>query len=151
MNDDVFPLATFILTQQGQIQIENPLTLEAVYRDERIEIAGLINPQTREFEAVYISINLPAVQDTKPGVIEYTAPFTIPKAEPFYETSVYQWRQDNVHFHCQGLWQTYLAYVAQKIRLEIESLKLLHGVPIDDSALFSDIPLNTPSKQQSSP
>lgn len=145
MNDDVFPLATFILTQEGEIQLENPLTLEVVYRDERIEIAGLIHPQTREFEAVYISINLPSVQDARPGTIEYTAPFTIPKAEPFYETPVYQWRQDNVHFHRHGLWETYLSHLAGKIRSEIEALKLLNGVPVDDSALFSDIPLNAPS------
>jgi hypothetical protein len=145
MNDDVFSLATFILTQEGEIQIENPLTLEAVYRDERIEIAGLINPQTREFEAVYISINLPSVQDTRPGMIEYTAPFTIPKAEPFYETPVYQWRQGNVHFHRHGLWEGYLSHLTRKIRSEIEVLNMLNGVPVDDSALFSDIPLNMPS------
>ena len=145
MNDDVLPLTTFILTQEGEIQLENPLTLEAVYRDERIEIAGLINPQTREFEAVYISINLPSVQDTKPGAIEYTAPFTIPKAEPFYETPVYQWRQGNVDFHRRGLWETYLSHLARKIRGEIEVLKMLNGVPVDDGALFSDIPLNAPS------
>jgi hypothetical protein len=145
MDNDILTLARFILTQQGEMQIENPLTLEAVYRDERVEVAGLINPQTREFEAVYININLPSHVDAKPGMIEYTAPFTIPKSEPVYETPVYQWRQGNVYFQRHGLWEAYLAYIAREIRGEIEALKLVNGVPIDDSALFSDIPLNMPS------
>ena len=144
MDNDVLALATFILTQQGEMQIENPLTLEAVYRDERVEVAGLINPQTREFEAVYININLPSYADAKPGMIDYTAPFTIPKSEPVYETVVYQWRQGSIYFHRRGFWEAYLAHVAREIRGEIEALNLLNGVPIDDSGLFSDIPLNMP-------
>lgn len=145
MDNDILTLARFILTQQGEMQIENPLTLEAVYRDERIEVAGLINPQTREFEAVYININLPSHRDAKPGMIEYTAPFTIPKSESIYETPVYQWRQGKVYFHRNGLWEAYLAQIVREIRGKIEALNLLNGVPIDDSALFSDIPLNMPS------
>jgi hypothetical protein len=145
MDNDIFALATFILTQQGEMQIENRLTLEAAYRDERVEIAGLINPQTREFEAVYININLPSQADAKPGMIEYTAPFTIPKSEPVYETLVYQWRQGNVHFQRRGLWEAYLAHIVRKFRVEIETLKLLNGVPIDDVTLFADIPLNMSS------
>ena len=145
MDNNIFALAAFILTQEGEIQIENPITLEAVYRDERVEIAGLINPQTREFEAVYININLPSPAEAKPGMIEYTSPFTIPKSEPLYETPVYQWRQEKVYFQRRGLWEAYLAHLSRKIRQEIEVLTLLNDVPIDDSALFSDIPLNMSS------
>jgi hypothetical protein len=145
MAHDPFVLAVYILTQEGEMQAANPLTLEAIFRDERIEISGLINPQTREFEAIYISINLPSHPDAKPGMIEYTAPFTIPISHPVYETSVYQWRQGKLYFQRHGLWETYLDHIATDIRRKVEALNLLNGIPVDDSALFSDIPLNLPS------
>ena len=145
MAHDPFEMATYILTQEGEMQAENPLTLEAVFRDERIEVSGLINPQTREFEVVYININLPSHPDAKPGMFEYVAPFTIPKAHPVYETPVYQWRQGKVYFQRRGLWETYLEQLAISIRSKVEALNLLNGIPVDDGALFSDVPLNLPS------
>lgn len=142
MENDIFSLAAFILTQEGDMQASNPLSLEAAYRDERIEVSGLINPQTRDFEAIYININMPSKDETKQGVFEYTAPFTIPKSEPIYETPVYQWRQGNIRFQRRGLWEAYLSQVAVNIHRKVEALQLLNGVAIDDSVLFSDVPLN---------
>lgn len=142
MQNTIYSLAVFILTQEGDMQAANPLSLEASYRDERIEISGLINPQSREFEAIYVNINLPSNPNAKPGMIEYTAPFTIPKPHPVYETSVYQWRQGKVYFERRGLWESYLEQIALGIRRRTEALQLLNGIPVDDSVLFGDVPLN---------
>lgn len=141
--EQLYEQLVFILQVNGEIEVENPIRIETVYRDERIEITGVIDPSSRSIAAVYVNINLPSSDTTRKGVFDqHPPPFTLPRSEPQYETQVFQWNEGTVYFYRPGLWTAYIGHLVRDIQAEIEGLKLMNGVPVDDTALFDDVPLN---------
>jgi hypothetical protein len=141
MIESILKHAVFILQQDGELSAENGLTPRLVYQDERIEMIGTLSPEM-QLAGLVLNLNLPESGETPFRMIENTRPFTLPRSEPTYETSVLQWQAEGAVFLRPGLWTTYLAHLARQIQAEIDSFNLLNQVPIDDSSLFSDIPLN---------
>lgn len=133
--------AVFILQQDGELNAENGLVPSLVFQDERIELIGQPG-KDMQLASLVINLNLPEHGETPYRMIENTKPFTLSRSQPTYETAVLQWHADGGVFLRPGLWSTYLAQLARTIQAEIDAFNLLNNVPVDDSALFSDIPLN---------
>lgn len=141
MIEAILKHALFILQQDGELEAENGLTPALVYQDERIEMIGQLT-QDLQVASLVINLNLPESSEAPFRMVENTKPFTLPHSQPSYETAVLQWQADGGVFLRPGLWPAYLAHLARTIQAEIEAFNLLNNVPVDDRALFGDIPLN---------
>lgn len=133
--------AIFILQQDGELNAEHALTPSLVYQDDRVEMIGQLS-QDMQLAGLVINLNLGETGETPYRMIEITRPFTLPRSQPTYETAVLQWHAEGALFLRPGLWPAYLAQLARTIQAEIDAFNLLNNVPIDDRALFADVPLN---------
>jgi hypothetical protein len=140
MTRDIFNTAAFILNRKGEIEFDNPLGIETAFRDDRIEIYAQVRPQTGDLQVLYINLNLPFEGRFVNGLLTNDAPFTIPGGQT-YELPVFQWAGGKATYYRPGLWETYLARIAEQMERDMQTLQLLNNVPIDDSALFGDVPL----------
>ncbi|MFN8379135.1 MAG: hypothetical protein U0452_10740 [Anaerolineae bacterium] len=141
MIESILKHAVFILQQDGELTSENGLVPTLVYQDERIEMIGHLS-KDMQLAGLVINLNLPESGETPFRMVENIKPFTLPRSQPTYETAVLQWQAEGGLFVRPGLWPTYLEHLARTIQAEIDAFNLLNNVPIDDSALFADIPLN---------
>ncbi|MBL8148242.1 MAG: hypothetical protein JNL34_17835 [Anaerolineae bacterium] len=144
MNELILQHAVFILQHDGELNAENGLTAALIYQDARIEMIGQLSKDL-QLAGLVINLNLPESDETPFRMVENTQPFTLPRSKPTYETAVLQWQADGGLFVRPGLWPAYLAHLARGIQAEIDAFNLLNNVPVDDRALFSDIPLNVGS------
>lgn len=141
MNETILKHAAFILQQDGQLNAEPGLAPHLVFQDERIEMIGQLSPDM-QLTGLIINLNLDAQDEAHFRMVENFRPFTLPQSQSTYETSVLQWQASGGLFERPGLWPAYLAHLARKIQAEIDAFNLLNSVPVNDTVLFADIPLN---------
>ena len=141
MIEEILQHALLILQQDGELSTENGLTPSLIYQDDRIELIGQLSPELKMMSIV-LNLNLDPGSEARFRMIENTRPFTLPRSEPAYNTAVLQWHAEGGLFIRPGLWSTYLGHLARQIKSELEAFAMLNNVPVDDSALFADIPLN---------
>jgi hypothetical protein len=145
MIESILQSAAYILKQDGELSGDPNTSLQIVYRDDRIEMIGLLRPPEMQLNGLIINLNLDGKTEARFRMVENSRPFSIPKTTPTYETVVLQWDSGGGQFLRAGLWQTYLDHLCDKIQAEIEAFNLLNGVPVNDHDLFGDIPLNKAS------
>ncbi|HYO89430.1 MAG TPA: hypothetical protein VER79_12325 [Candidatus Limnocylindrales bacterium] len=148
MIESLLQLAAFILKQDGELSGDPQTSLQIVYRDDRIEMIGSLTPPEMQLTGLVVNLNLQGKDEARFRMVENSRPFSIPKTAPSYNTVVMQWDTGGGLFLRSGLWQTYLEHLAHKIQAEIEAFNLLNQVPVNDSDLFADIPLNVASVEQ---
>lgn len=140
MLEQILKDITFILQHDGELNLEAALAPQVIYEDDRIEIIGQLTGQDMQLAGVVISLHL-SKRGEPSRMVENTQPFALPR-HTTYETIVLQWTADGGVFMRPGLWTTYLEHLVRKIQGEINAFNLLNSVPVDDTALFGDIPLN---------